>query len=215
MNRRLTDSPTLVTLGLLVGTFLIQQLVGLFTRHQHELFGLSNPLLDQPWTLVTSVYAHGGVGHLLANAVALAFVGFILERQTTSVRYHLFFLLTGVLAGVAQVGVAGLLGPFVPGMTAQVTVLGASGAIFGLGGYLLASNRVTETVVGGFELSARAQLAIAGGLAAVITIVTANPGVALIAHFTGLLIGFLAGRDHLLRPTSHPNAAARAEHREY
>ena len=199
MARGLSDSPTVVTLTLFAVVFAVQQIVGLLVPQQY-LFGLSNPLLARPWTLMTSVYAHGGPGHLLANAVALALVGFLLERGTTSARYHLFFVLTGAVAGVAQVAFAGLIGPFLPGMAANVTVLGASGAVFGFGGYLLASNRLTERVVAGFALAPRIQLAVAAILAAAITLATANPGVALVAHFTGLLLGFLAGRNHLLRP---------------
>ncbi|MFC6974903.1 rhomboid family intramembrane serine protease [Halomicroarcula sp. GCM10025709] len=195
---RLTESPTVVTLGAIGAVFALQQVVGLILP-QTLVFGMSRPVA-QPWTLVTSVYAHGGPSHLLSNAVALAVLGFLLERETTSLRYHTFFVLTGTIAGLAEVYAARLLGPVVPWMVGQVNVLGASGAIFAFLGYLLASNRLTETVVGGVSLSPRAQLALGGLCAAAITIATANPGVALIAHFTGLLLGFLAGRAHLLRP---------------
>jgi hypothetical protein len=36
-------------------------------------------------------------------------------------------------------------------------------------------------------------------VAAVLTAATAGPGLALVAHFTGLLLGLLAGRRRLLR----------------
>jgi membrane associated rhomboid family serine protease len=173
-----------VTLAIVGVVYVLQQVVGL-VAHQRPLFALSSPLLAQPWTLVTSVYAHATLSHLLANAVALALVGLLVERQTTHLRFHAFFLGTGMLAGVSQVVFTRLVGPVIPGMVSQVNVLGASGAIFALFGYLLASNRLADTVVGGFELSPRAQLAVAGALAAIITVVTANPGVALVAHFTG------------------------------
>ena len=39
-------------------------------------------------------------------------------------------------------------------------------------------------------------------LAAVVTLATAAPGVALVAHFTGFLVGLLAGRARLLHPPS-------------
>lgn len=199
MRRRLTDSPTVVTILLLVAVFAVQQVVGLVLR-QRVLFALSNPLLENPWTLATSVYAHTGLSHLLANVVMLALFGVLVERQTTSGRFHLFFLGTGMLAGVTQVAVVGLLGPFIPGMPATVSVLGASGAIFALLGYLLGGNRLTERVVAGFQLAPRVQLALAGLVALLLTLLTASPGVALVAHFTGLLLGVLAGRTHLLRP---------------
>jgi len=193
-----TESPTVTTLVVIAGVFVCQQVAGVVGLG--GLFALSLPLLVRPWTLVTSVYAHAGLSHLLVNAVALALGGLLVERVTTSVRFHAFFLTVGVLAGVAQVVAVGLVGPLVPWIPARVSVLGASGAILGLYGYLLGSNRLTERFVGGVELSARAQVALGALLAAAITLLTANPGVALMAHFTGLLAGLLAGRAHLLAP---------------
>jgi membrane associated rhomboid family serine protease len=195
---RLSESPTVVTLGVIGVVFVLQQVVGLIIPSAF-VFGMSHPFL-QPWTLVTSVYAHASPAHLLSNAIALAVLGFLVEQDTTDLRYHTFFVVTGMLAGLAEVYAARFLGPVIPWMVSQVNVLGASGAIFAFLGYLLASNRLTETAVAGVALSARAQLAIGAILAAAITIATANPGVALIAHFTGLLLGFVAGRAHLLQP---------------
>jgi len=70
--------------------------------------------------------------------------------------------------------------------------------LFGLLGYLLGANRLTDRLVAGVELDARTQLALGAVLAAAITLLTASPGAALVAHSTGLLVGFLAGRRHLL-----------------
>ncbi|MDZ5813157.1 rhomboid family intramembrane serine protease, partial [Halorubrum sp. AD140] len=103
------------------------------------LFALSTPLSVAPWTLVTSVYAHGSVGHLVANALALLLVGPLVERRTTRPRFHAFVVATGALAGVAQVTVGGLFGP-------PAAVLGISGAVFAPGGYLLAGNVVSATL---------------------------------------------------------------------
>ncbi|MBX0286637.1 rhomboid family intramembrane serine protease [Haloarcula salinisoli] len=196
--RALRHSPTLVTLALILAVFACQELAGLLGWR--GLFALSNPLLARPWTVVTSVYAHASVSHLVANALALALGGLLVERLTTSARFHAFFVAVGSLAGVTQVALVGVVGPLVSGMPAQVAVLGASGAILGLYGYLLGANRVTELLVAGIELEPRFQLALGVLLAGLITVLTANPGAALIAHFTGLLLGFLAGRAHLLAP---------------
>jgi len=196
--RAIRRSPTVTTLALVLAVFACQQVAAVVGLR--GLFALSNPLLARPWTLVTSVYAHGGVSHLVGNALALALGGLLVERVTTSARFHAFFVGVGALAGVTEVAVAGLVGPLVPGMAARVSVLGASGAILGLYGYLLGANRLTEWVVGGVALSPRVQLALGAVLAAVITLLTASPRTALIAHFTGMLVGFLAGRGHLLAP---------------
>ncbi|MBP1923158.1 membrane associated rhomboid family serine protease [Halorubrum alkaliphilum] len=154
-------------------------------------FALSTPLSVAPWTVVTSVYAHGSVGHLLANAVGLLLLGPLVERRTTRLRFHAFIIASGGLAGVAQVILGGLAG-------ASPAVLGISGAVFALGGYLLAGNAVTTTLFDRLRLTPRTQFALFAALAVVLTLVTAAPGVALIAHATGAFVGLTAGRAGVL-----------------
>jgi len=154
-------------------------------------FALATPLSLAPWTLVTSVYAHGSIAHLLANALALLLVGPLVERRTTRPRFHAFVVATGAAAGVAQVTLGGLLGP-------SVAVLGLSGAVFALGGYLLAGNVVSATLFDRLRLPARAQFALFGLAAVALTVATAAPGVALIAHAAGAFCGLVAGRVGLL-----------------
>ena len=185
-------SPTLATLAAFVVVFAVQSVAGL-AGAVGDLFVLSAPVTARPWTLLTSVYAHAGLGHLLANAAALLLPGLLVERKTTPVRYHAFFLGTGALAGVAEVTIGDFLGP-------PTGVLGASGAVFGLLGYLLVSNRLTDTVVGSVAVSGRTQVVVLLAVALLVTAATGRPGVALIAHATGLFVGLVAGRAHLLRP---------------
>lgn len=192
-------SPTLTTLVLFVVVFLLETVVGLLSivglgGSWASLFVLAPPLTDNPWTIVTSVYAHAGIGHLLANALALVLPGLVLERSTTALRYHGFFVGAGAVAGVAEVVLGSILGT-------PSGVLGASGAVFAFIGYLVTSNRLTDAAVNGIALSNRVQLVLVGVLAVLVTIATGSPGVALIAHFTGFLVGLLAGRAHLLRVT--------------
>jgi membrane associated rhomboid family serine protease len=190
-----------VTLGVFLAVFLCQRLVAAVAGGvaMQSLFALATPVARHPWTVVTSVYAHSGLSHLLANAIALAFVGILLERQTTPARFHAFFVVTGALSGLAEVWLAPLTGLVLGGAT-QVSVLGGSGAIFALLGYLLTSNRLTDRVVGSIQLPPRVQLAAFAAIAVVVTLATARPQVALVAHFTGLLLGLVAGRAHVLRP---------------
>jgi membrane associated rhomboid family serine protease len=183
-------SPTAELLGLFALVFLAQW-VGGFVGFGLAFFALALPLSVAPWTLVTSVYAHATVDHLLANAVALAIVGFALERFTTRVRFHAYVLATGIVSGVAEVLVGGLLG----GATA---VLGASGAVLALYGYVLAGNPLTGGVLDRLELSRRAKLGLVAVVAIGLTLMTARSGVALVAHATGLVLGLVSGRYRLL-----------------
>lgn len=152
---------------------------------------LSAPLDVGWWALVTSVYAHAGVDHLLANAIALLVLGPLVEHRTTRPRFHAFFVTTGALAGTAEVLLGGFAGP-------ERAVLGASGAIFALLGYLLAGNVVSTTLLDRIELGVRSQLVLFALVAVAVTVATGAPGVALIAHGTGLLFGLIAGRAGLL-----------------
>lgn len=192
MNR--PNSPTIDLLVLFGAIYLLQQLgrtFGLGTMW----FALATPA-TRPWTLVTNVYAHASPGHLLANAIALAMVGIALERFTTRGRFHGFVLVTGMIAALMQLLVGALLGT-------PVAVLGASGAILALYGYVLAGNPIAGGLLGLVELSRRGKVALIVGVALVMTIVTAGPGVALVAHFTGFSLGLVAGRLRILRVGRH------------
>lgn len=192
-------SPLLDTLVAFVAVLVLQFVTGVFDA-MAGLFVLSPPLTDNPWTVVTSVYAHANVGHLLSNAVALVIFGYAVAAATTRLRFHAFFLTTGAVAGIAQILLSDLLAD-APAVDATATggVLGASGAVFALLGYLLASNRLVAGLGAIADIPRWATYLAVLGLAAVVTIATASPGAALIAHFVGLLLGLLAGYVNLLR----------------
>ncbi|MFC6836756.1 rhomboid family intramembrane serine protease [Halomarina ordinaria] len=181
----MSRSPTAETLVVMGCVFLAQQVFGLVGLAV-PLFALGPAFPAFPWTVVTSVYAHANLAHLLGNAFTLALVGLIVERSTTRFRFHAFFLTTGVLAGLVQVFVLGS------------AVIGASGAIFALVGYLVTANPVSTAVFSRVRLSRRGQLALFAVLGVVVTVATGAPGVALLAHFTGFVLGLAAGRLHLL-----------------
>jgi len=187
----LTDRPTVQTVLACLAVFVAQSALGAFGLGLST-FALALPLEVRPWTLVTATYAHAGVAHLLANVVALLVVGLVVERGTTAARFHAFFVVTGAVAGVAELLVAALLGRV-------AAVVGASGAVFALLGYALSGNRLVGTVGRRVRLDRSLTLGLFVAVAALLTVVTAGPGLALVAHFTGLLLGLLAGRRRLLR----------------
>ena len=80
-------------------------------------------------TLVSSMFLHGGWMHLIGNMLFLWIFGDNIEDEMGHVPYLLFYLATGVAAGLIHVYSA-------PGSV--VPTVGASGAIAGvMGGYLL------------------------------------------------------------------------------
>jgi membrane associated rhomboid family serine protease len=84
-------------------------------------------------TLLVSMFMHGSIGHLLGNMLFLWIFGDNVEDRMGHVRYLTFYLICGVVAALAQIGVT-----VVTNGDMRIPSLGASGAISGvLGGYLL------------------------------------------------------------------------------
>lgn len=179
----------------------VAQLVSALGGLVGALFVLSAPISENPWTVVTSVYAHGSVQHLASNAIALVLFGWPVARATTRLRFHTFFAVSGAIAGVSQILLRDFLA-FLPVLGVEETpgVLGASGAVFALLGYLIASNRLSTQVGSLVRVPQWVTLVLFVFVAGGVTLMTAAPGVALIAHFTGLFVGLLAGRLRLLNP---------------
>ncbi|SDQ33292.1 rhomboid family intramembrane serine protease [Natronobacterium texcoconense] len=194
-----SGSPILEVLAVFLVVFLLQRiaaLLGVMTG----LFVLTPPLAANPWTIVTSVYAHDGLAHLLSNSLALVLFGWAVARATTRLRFHVFFVTMGAFAGIAQIVVTGAAAamPLIPA-TPTDGVLGASGAVFALLGYLAASNRLSAGFASAIEIPRWTTILVFAGLAIAVTLATAAPGVALIAHFTGFFLGLIAGRARVLQ----------------
>lgn len=80
-------------------------------------------------TLVTSIFLHGGWGHLIGNLWFLWVFGNNIEDSMGHFRFLAFYLLTGIAAAMAQV----LTDP-----SSTLPMVGASGAISGvMGAYIL------------------------------------------------------------------------------
>src|SRR6187455_541687 len=76
-----------------------------------------------PLTLLTSMFLHGGWGHLVGNMVYLGIFGDNVESSLGHVKYLLFYLACGIAGALAHIFTA-------PGST--VPTLGASAAISGV-----------------------------------------------------------------------------------
>lgn len=191
---RLRSRPTLQTLLVILLVFAVQQFLGLARPLAYALFVLDAAVTQRPWAIVTSVYAHNGLSHLVANTVALLFVGPLVALRTTTSRFHAYFLGTGAISGLAEVTLGSLVGP-------QHAVLGASGAILALLGYLLSGNVVSTRLLDRIDLSGRAKLLLLALVVGVLTLATSGPESAVIGHATGLACGLVAGRLRLLDVT--------------
>jgi len=95
-------------------------------------------------TILTSIFMHGGIAHLLGNMWFLWIFGDNIENSLGRFRYLLFYLLCGILASLAHVALNA------SGPRSMTPSLGASGAISGvMGAYLVLHplRRVTVIVM--------------------------------------------------------------------
>ena len=83
------------------------------------------------WTFVTSMFMHAGLGHLFVNMVSLMFIGGFVEKLIGKKRFIGLYFVGGLFAGLFFVGIAAI-----TGVDLNVYAVGASGAIFALGGLL-------------------------------------------------------------------------------
>ena len=134
------------------------------------------------WQLVTYIFLHAGVFHILFNMLGLWMFGSELERTWGSRQFVKYFFICGVGAGLLMV----LLSPSSP-----VRTIGASGAIYGtlLAYGILFPNRIIYFVI--FPIPAKWFVVMMGGLAFLSSLSASGGGVAHVAHLGGMVIGLI------------------------
>jgi membrane associated rhomboid family serine protease len=158
-----------------------------------SLLGLTPVLLpQQPWTIISNMFVHGGFGHILFNMIALYFLGSFLIRAAGEKGFLAVFFLGG-LAGNALYVLLGYLvlrGVISPSLGHPfTTAVGASGGIFALAGALAVM--VPRVPVFIFFIPIPMPLWIATIILVLLSFVFAN--VAWQAHIGGLVLGLIAG----------------------
>ena len=137
------------------------------------------------WQLVTYMFLHGSIWHLLFNMLSLWMFGSMLESDWGVSRFLKYYFICGVGAGICDVAVNAAMGIW------NTHTIGASGAIYGL---LLAFGVLypNQTVLMNFLFPVRAKyLVMIYGAIALYSAMGENNGVSNIAHLGGMLFGFL------------------------
>jgi rhomboid protease GluP len=136
--------------------------------HQHEY-----------WRLITPIFLHIGIVHLLVNSMSLYFVGTLYERFVGRVRFVFVYLLAGFGGSILSLAALRDLGA------------GASGAIFGIFGALGVYAYTNWAVFG--LISRRLVNSVIGLSIVNLLLPFADPQIDGWAHFGGLLTGIVAG----------------------
>ncbi len=133
---------------------------------------------QQPWTIISSMFVHGNTWHILLNMIGLYFLGSFLIRAVGDKSFLAVFFLGGLAGNILFTLLAHPLS----------TGIGASGAIYALGGAL--AILVPRAPVLVFPLPVPIPLWIAIILFLFLSFL---PGIAWQAHIGGLVLGLIAG----------------------
>ncbi|MFQ6121589.1 MAG: rhomboid family intramembrane serine protease [Dehalococcoidales bacterium] len=144
------------------------------------LFGLQPAsFLLRPWTIVTNLFIHAGLWHILANMLTLFFFGTYLYRLVGKNKFLIVYFGGGILGNILFILLAP---PF-------SIAVGASGAIFALGGALTVMRPRLPVVIFPIPVPIPLWLAVIGGF----LILSFMPYIAWQAHLGGLVLGLIAG----------------------
>lgn len=160
----------------------------------------------EAFTVFTSMFMHGGWGHLAGNMLFLWIFGDNVEDAIGHVRYAAFYLFGGLLAAAAQLLID-------PG--SHVPMVGASGAIAAvLGAYVVLYPRAPVTVFFGFFLLDFPAWLVVGewflwNLMSGVGSLGAGQigGVAFFAHIGGFIAGLLTIRLWMVGRSKRPAPA--------
>ena len=125
------------------------------------------------WRLVTAMFLHGSVLHLMFNMLALYWLGTIIEQALGTPRFLLVYFVSGLAGSAGALWLS----------SALAVTVGASGAIFGMIGALL----ILEYLSTG-SLMGQAMILILINMA----LTFAVPGISIGGHLGGLMGGIVA-----------------------
>lgn len=146
---------------------------------------------SQPWQIITSVFTHQEFFHILANMWTFYFFGSAVLQLLGNRKFLIIYLVGGLIGSIFYIALAyagtalsfGWLGDI------RIGALGASGAIFALGGALAVLRPNMRVMF--FPIPVPMPLWV--GILGSFVILSLLPGVAWQAHFGGLAFGALAG----------------------
>jgi membrane associated rhomboid family serine protease len=164
-----------------VGVFFLQMMAD---RSMGEVLSLlafePRAVLVHPWTLVTYMFLHGSVTHILFNMLGLYFFGPRVEERLGSRRFIILYLVSGIAGALLSMIFA-----------RNSVVIGASGAVFGV---MLAFARFwpdAQILLWFIPVEARVAVLIMTVLALWSGIQGSRSGVADFAHLGGFAGGYL------------------------
>ena len=150
----------------------------------------------QPWTIITNLFVHDyrGIWHILFNMISLFFLGRFLLQLVGEERFLVVYFLGGIVGNLFFILLI-LFAPHIPLISHLVSPqdkyipgVGASGAIFAIGGALAVMAPGLKVFIIPIPIPVPLWVAII-----IFLLISFVPGIAWQAHLGGLLLGLGAG----------------------
>jgi len=165
---------------MIIGVNILLYIVTFIAPQLRLFFGLTPVLfLDRPWTILTSMFIHAGLWHVMANMFTLFFFGQYIISLVGENRFFAVYFGGGILGGILYVLLAQ---PF-------SVAVGASGAVFAIGGALAVLRPRIKVIIFPIPIQIPLWVAVIGGF----LILSFFPGIAWQGHLGGLIVGLIAG----------------------
>lgn len=182
----ISASPSMAIIFLCVISFLLEIVPGIGPFYIDAFQFNPNYFLTRPWTLVTYIFLHSGLMHLIFNMIVLYFFGTALERRIGNNQLLIIFFTAGILSAIGYAFLSGPIFGISPG-----PMIGASGAIYGV----FAALTVLEPNVRVYVYFIPMRLKHALLLFAIFDFLMVNSSdmIAHTAHLSGLFVGLYMG----------------------
>ncbi len=139
-------------------------------------------LATHPWAILSNIFIHADFGHILTNMLTLYFFGTYLIQLIGERKFLTVYFLGGLAGNILYVLLVYLLqeSPYIP-------AVGASGAIFAVGGALTVLRPNLPVFIFPLPIPVALWIAVIGGF----VLISFMPGVAWQAHLGGLVLGMV------------------------
>lgn len=185
--------------------FIATLIIGDFMYEKLALFYFKSPFF-KPYQLLTHMFMHGDIWHILFNMYSLFIFGSVLEHVWGGKKFLFFYLVTGIGAALLHNGVL-----FLQDMSLQnalaagnfmaraeisqiysTPTVGASGAIYGLllAYGMLFPNNIMQLIFPPVALKAKYFVLIFGALELFLGLSNSGGNIAHFAHLGGMLFGY-------------------------
>ncbi|WP_292390974.1 rhomboid family intramembrane serine protease [Methanosarcina sp. UBA5] len=179
-------SPSIAIIALCTVSFFLEIIPGIGNAYFSALYFDPNHFVTRPWTLITYIFLHSGLFHLLFNMLVLYFFGTALEQRVGNRQLLTIFFTAGILSAIGYTFLTQPIFNISPG-----PMVGASGAIYGVFAALTILEPESRVYVYFVPMKLKHALVLFAFFD--FLMVNSSDTIAHTAHLSGLIVGLYMG----------------------